>query len=47
MTVNKIVKKIEISYEDLTDDYVASNLNYDSVDALYNETKSYMESSNE
>ena len=47
VTVNKIVKKIEISYEDLTDDYVASNLNYDSVDALYNETKSYMESSNE
>ena len=28
VTVNKIVKKTETSYEDLTDEYVASNLNY-------------------
>lgn len=47
VTVNKIVKKVETSYEDLTDEYVTDNLNYDSVDALYNDTKSYMESSNE
>ena len=47
VTVNKIVEKVETSYDKLTDEYVASNLNYDSVDALYNETKSYMESSNE
>lgn len=47
VTVNKIVKKTDTSYEDLTDEYVASNLNYDSVDALYDETKSYMETSNE
>lgn len=43
VTVNKIVEKTEISYDELTDEYVSSNLNYDSVDALYNETKSYME----
>ena len=47
VTVNKIVEKVEASYDQLTDEYVASNLNYESVDALYNETKSYMESSNE
>ena len=47
VTVNKIVKKVEATYEDLTDEYVAANLSYDSVDALYNDTKSYMESSNE
>ena len=46
VTVNKIVKKVEASYDQLTDEYVASNLNYESVDALYNETKSYLESSN-
>ena len=45
--VNKIVKKLDTSYEELTDDFVADNLNYDSVDALYNETKSYLEKSNE
>lgn len=47
VTVNKIVKKVSSTYEDLTDEYVAANLSYDSVDALYNDTKSYMESSNE
>lgn len=47
VTVNKIVKKVEASYDQLTDEYVTSNLNYESVDALYNETKSYLESSNE
>ena len=41
--VNKIVEKSEISYDRLTDEYVSSNLNYESVDALYNDTKSYME----
>lgn len=45
--VNKIVEQVERSYDQLTDEYVASNLNYESVDELYNETKSYMESSNE
>ena len=45
--VNKIVKKLNTTYEELTDDFVASNLNYDTVDALYNETKSYLETSNE
>ena len=43
VTVNKIVEKAEISYDELTDEYVSSNLNYESVDALYNDTKSYME----
>ncbi len=47
VTVNKIVKKLDTSYEELTDDFVASNLNYDTVDELYDETKSYLESSNE
>lgn len=47
VTVNKIVKKVETTYDDLTDEYVASNLSYDSVDALYNDTKSYMESNAE
>lgn len=46
VTVNKIVEKSSISYDNLTDEYVSSNLNYDSVDALYDDTKSYMESSN-
>lgn len=45
--VNKIVKKLDTSYEELTDDFVADNLNYDTVDDLYNETKSYLEKSNE
>lgn len=45
--VNKIVKKLDTTYKDLTDDFVADNLNYDTVDALYNETKSYLETSNE
>lgn len=47
VTVNKIVKKAETDYDTLTDEYVSSNLNYESVDALYNDTKSYMESSND
>ena len=47
VTVNKIVKKVETTYEDLTDEYVASNLNFDSVEALYNDTKSYITASNE
>lgn len=46
VTVNRIVEKKEISYAELTDDYVAANLSYESVDELYNETKSYMETSN-
>ena len=45
--VNKIVKKLDTSYEELTDDFVADNLNYSTVDDLYNETKSYLEKSNE
>lgn len=47
VTVNKIVSRIETTYDQLTDEYVNRKLNYDSVDALYNETKSYMEMSNE
>lgn len=43
VTVNKIVKKVETTYDQLTDEYVSDNLNYESVDALYNDTKSYME----
>lgn len=45
--VNKIVKKLDTTYNDLTDTFVADNLNYDTVDALYNGTKSYLEQSNE
>ena len=47
VTVNKIVSRIETTYDQLTDEYVKSNLNYDSVEALYNDTKSYMETTNE
>ena len=47
VTVNKIVSRIETTYDQLTDEYVNRKLNYESVDALYNETKSYMEKSNE
>ena len=47
VTVNRIVEKTTVNYDNLTDEYVASNLSYDSVEALYNDTKSYMESSNE
>ena len=43
VTVNKIVKKVETTYDQLTDEYVSDNLNYESVDELYNDTKSYME----
>lgn len=43
VTVNKIVEKTSISYDQLDDAYVASNLNYDSVDAMYHEIKSYLE----
>lgn len=43
VTVNKIVEKIETTYDDLTDDFVYSNFNVESVEALYNDTKSYME----
>ncbi len=45
--VNKIVEEQTMDYESLTDDYVSSNLGYDTVDALYDATKSYLESSNE
>lgn len=45
--VNKIVKKLDTTYNDLTDTFVADNLNYDTVDALYNGTKSDLEQSNE
>ena len=47
VTVNKIVSRIETTYDQLTDEYVNSKLNFDTVDALYNDTKSYMETSNE
>lgn len=47
VTVNKIVKKVNINYDELTDEYVASNLDSDSVEDLYNDTKSYLETSNE
>ncbi len=45
--VNKIVDKIDTTYEDLTDEFVAENLEYDTVEELYDETKSYMESYSE
>lgn len=47
VTVNKIVKKIDITYDELTDEYVASNFSYQTIDELYNDTKSYMEDDNE
>jgi trigger factor len=47
VTVNKIVNKQVLTYEELTDDYVSSNMSYDSVAALYDDMKSYMESNNE
>lgn len=43
VTVNKIVEKKSIDYDQLDDAYVASNLNYDSVDAMYDDIKSYLE----
>lgn len=43
VTVNKIVQQKDISYDALTDEYVAGNLNYDSVDALFDDMKSSME----
>ena len=45
VTVNKIVEKDTTTYDKLTDEFVAGNLNYDTVDALYDDTKSYMEQS--
>lgn len=47
VTVNKIVKKVDISYDELTDEYVVNNMGSDSVEALYNDTKSYLETNNE
>lgn len=47
VTVNKIVKKVDISYDGLTDEYVLSNLGSDSVEDFYNDTKSYLETNNE
>lgn len=47
VTVNKIVKKVDISYDALTDEYVVNNMGSDSVEALYNDTKSYLETTNE
>lgn len=47
VTVNKIVKKVDISYDALTDEYVTSNMGSDSVEDLYNDTKSYLETTNE
>lgn len=46
VTVNKIVEKETTTYDTLTDEFVADNLNYDTVDALYDGAKSYMEQSN-
>lgn len=43
VTVNKIVKKVDITYDQLTDEYVSSNFSYQTIDELYNDTKSYME----
>lgn len=43
VTVNKIVEKIETTYDSLTDDFVSSNFNVENVDTLYSQTKSYME----
>lgn len=47
VTVNKIVKKVDISYDELTDEYVVNNMGSDSVEDLYNDTKSYLETNNE
>lgn len=41
--VNKIVKKTEVNFDTLTDEFVKTNLNAESVDKLYEETKTYME----
>ncbi len=46
VTINKIVEKENVTYAELTDDYVTANLSYGSVDELYEETKNYMETSN-
>lgn len=43
VTVNKIVEKVDISYDQLTDEYVSSNFSYGTIEELYNDTKSYME----
>lgn len=43
VTVNKIVEKIETSYDNLTDDYVYSNFNVETVDELYDQARSYLE----
>lgn len=48
VTVNKIVDKEIVTYDELTDDFVTSNFNgMESVEALYNETKSYMDEDSE
>jgi trigger factor len=47
VTVNKIVDKIVLTYDELTDDYVSANLGYDTVSALYDGVKEYLESNNE
>lgn len=45
--VNKIVTKQEQDAKSLTDEFVSANMNYDSVDALWDETEKYLETSNE
>lgn len=48
VTVNKIVDKEIVTYDELTDDFVTSNFNgMESVEALYNEAKSYMDEDSE
>lgn len=50
VTVNKIVNKIEMTYDTLTDDYVASNFaaqGYENVEDFKNGIKAQLESNNE
>jgi FKBP-type peptidyl-prolyl cis-trans isomerase (trigger factor) len=47
VTVNKIVNKTVLTYDELTDDYVSANTSYDTVADLYDDVKSYLESNSE
>ncbi len=47
VTVNKIVEKQDMTYEDMTDDYVSENFQIDTVDDFLAQIREYLESSAE
>ena len=52
VTINKIVEKQDITYDNMTDEYVAyvnakASLGYDTVDEMKADARNYLESSKE